>query len=753
MYTTSTPVPSSSSYEPRQNIPEREKTYDWTKRNIDHIVSLCAIRSDSPEKQAYDRYNGKRNDAMFEHITRTYGIDFPEGKLKHIPLIRPMVNKLYTEQASRPFDYTTRSEDTESIYDKLQQISDSLLLQITQVIMSGDDVEDKLNSLQQEYESFQSDLEISAHYALQSYSARHKLHDSFNECFLDKAITGKEIMQVCVDKIGEDPVMKIWKPGTVWFARNNVTWISECDWAMAAERLTAVEILDRFGDVLSASDAQRIEDWVNYDPSAYKLRNEADVDKLITSPEELDSILSDDAVYKHTVYYVEWKSIRKINIFQNENKYDSTNDAPWSKLLSDEQVLKLPGGRKNKVKYRYVQDLWKGIRIDNDIYGMWQKGVGKVAHPVRSFTNLSKVHLSFEGLTYNGPVKAWSTMNSTADIQDMFDILHFHKNNFIAMSGVAGSVMDLSQLPDFGTGDMAENLKMWLYYKKMGALFIDRSSRKADKSFNQFGKYDDSPSRGIAVIQESIDAIEYTAHKVVGIAPQRMGDISQRAGKYTTQAAIGESSLVTEVMFNEHDMFVERVLNILLNAMRVAYRNGMTGFYVSGQHSQRMFTLSPEFMLSDLGVYITNRIADAHSIAELKGFAYEALRSNQLQIDDIFPFFRKTSLKDLEETIKFNIDKRRAEMEARTAELNNMRTQLEMAKEKGEVDLLQAQIQLTMSQVQELQDKNRVAEEALAAESRYKEMMQQNESRRVDLERQQLESDNVRGNAREVRNK
>jgi hypothetical protein len=53
-------------------------------------------------------------------------------------------------------------------------------------------------------------------------------------------------------------------------------------------------------------------------------------------------------------------------------------------------------------------------------------------------------------------------------------------------------VMDVSQIPDFDVGDFEENLKRWMYYKKLGIAWIDRSQEGADKSFNQFSTYDDT---------------------------------------------------------------------------------------------------------------------------------------------------------------------------------------------------------------------------------------------------------------------
>jgi hypothetical protein len=75
--------------------------------------------------------------------------------------------------------------------------------------------------------------------------------------------------------------------------------------------------------------------------------------------------------------------------------------------------------------------------------------------------------LTYNGLTYNGKIKPYSLIGETEDLQDLYDVLHFHKENLIALSGVKGSYMDLSQLPDFKTGNPADNIKLYMYYKKL----------------------------------------------------------------------------------------------------------------------------------------------------------------------------------------------------------------------------------------------------------------------------------------------
>lgn len=719
---------------PKQNIPESQKNRKWAIENVDWVVAMSPLYGSSPIDKYYNSYNGVRDDDQFKHLTETFGVEFPAGKIKHIPLIRPLLNSLQGEQQERPFGFTVRSEDTDSVDVKMNLISQGILQDVTSMMQQGLPVNVTLDGIEKYYtEEFQVPLEISTHQAMNALLYKNNLFEDFNDSFVDKLITGRQNYRVEVVRIGEDPRYTIIRPGLLFYASNNVKWIKQTDWAMYPERLTPTEILDKFGDRMSPDDVKKIEDWVDmWHRDAYKLNSYNEVDDMLTDEERFNEY-TDTLSHKITVYNVEWKSIRKVTYIENENRYNP--DVPFIKNIPEDKLESLPGEKKRRLKHRYIQDRWEGVRIGDTIY----VDLGKSKYVTRSKSNRSKCNLTFNGLTYNKKIKPYSMVSTTQDIQNLYDVMHFHKENLIALSGSKGSYMELSQLPDFGTGKFEDNIKMYMYYKKMGTAFIDRGQEGADLTFNQFGQYDDTLGTGLGVVLQVIQHLEELAGRLTGVNRQRMGAITQNDGKANTENAILQSNLVTEAMFNEHDEFVRQSLEDLVAAAKIAWKNGYSGSYISDGYKQIIFTLNPEWANSDYGIYITNRVSDARTIEDLKGLAIGLAKEGQLEFEDVFTLFRRSNLRDIELTIKSNLKKRKAEIQEQQAEIQQLEQQLTVEREKGEIGKLQAEIAKLMSEVQINELKAGIEQKELNSDNDIERAKLQLEQEKIRLEGRQVE--------------
>ena len=739
----STPRSFSFGFKPKQNISENDKDETWANENIDWCISMSPLWWRQVTDDYYSFYNGDRTDKQFKHITDTYGVEFPAGKLKHVPLIRPLISRILSEAEERIFEFAAHSEDTESIENKIRDVSGQILKEILQIIKSEGDPNKALDKVQRYYqEEYKSETEIGVQHMLNQYIKKHRMDRQFSEQFEDKAVTGQEFYRVQVNRIGEDPIYKVIKPGQIFYADNSVKWVNECDWVVHPELMTPSEILDRFGERMKPDDIKKIESWLDmYQKDAfYKISSAAQLDQIINNRDVNTGHSFNNATVNHkvAVYHVEWKSIRRIDYLKNENQY--AEDAPFIKVLDNESLRELPGSRKKKIKYGYVQDLWSGIRIGDDVF----VDQGRVKHAVRSMSTPSRVYLTFNGLTHNGKVKPYSLIGETKDIQDQYDLLHYHKENLIALSGSRGSYMDLGQLPDFKTGNPADNIKMYLYYRKMGVAFVDRSKDGAlspgSTAFNQFPQFDDTLGTGFQAILTAITALEETASRVVGVNRQQMGQTQQYDGKGTNQQAQINSGMVTEYIFNEHDEFVERALTDIANAARVAYKNGLVGHYTDNRMQQQIFRLdNANFPFADWGIHITNRTSDKRSIQELKQLSSELVREGLMNVEDMLPMFRQSGLAEITRQIQVSVTRRREEMEEQQKQIQDLQGQLEQAKTQAEVGKLQAQIGEISGNMEKNKRELELEQQALADKRSTDSQKLELDGKRVDLEAKQLE--------------
>jgi hypothetical protein len=300
--------------------------------------------------------------------------------------------------------------------------------------------------------------------------------------------------------------------------------------------------------------------------------------------------------------------------------------------------------------------------------------------------------------------------------------------------------MDLSQLPDFKTGNAADNIKMFMYYKKLGTAFIDRSKEGADRTFNQFPSYDETLGAGLQAILMMIQHIEDVAGRVVGVNRQQLGATQYFDGKATMQQAIQNSSMVTEYLFNEHDEFIERALTDLANAARVSYKYGVVGHYTDSKRQQQIFRLDDaNFPFADWGVHITNKSADKRSVMELKAMSAELIKQGMLQIEDALPLFKKTGLAEIVRDIEVSVAKRRAEMEEQQSQMQQLQAQLAEAKGQAEIQKLQAQTQEIAAKIEQNRLNLELEQMALSQKKDVDMSKLDLDKKRVELEAKQLE--------------
>lgn len=742
-------------FRPQQSIPESEKNLDWAKANIDYCIAMCPIgfMHEHPAEDQMRRYNGKRDRKKFEHLTKAFGPEFPINKIKHVPLIRPLLNELQGEYEELGIDFTVFFMDNDSVKMKHELISVNLLDSITQAIKDGEDVDETLDALEKHYKNrFQTNLEKSVWAALTAYVQQNRLEREFVKNFIHKMATGAEYYRVVVNRLGEDPEYTAIQPGHLFYADNRVDSVRDCDWAVYPVEMTPVQILDSFGEYLQEKDRQKLENWTEmYSRDSVKFRDEYHPDRVINSEEELFFARNDQS-HLITVYFTEWKSTRRIDYVEMPNKYDP--EAPFTKILDDEDLQEFaPGGKYRKRrkfrKVKFYQDRWSGIRIGDDIYAK----VGKDKYVTRNPAKPSRCYLTFNGPTYANGIEPYSLIDVTDDIQDTYDILHFHRDNLLALSGVKGSYMDISQMPDFGTGNFTDNIKLFMYYKKLGVAFIDSSQEKAG-NYNQFGTYDDTLGQGYAVVLQAIANIEELAGRLVGVNRQRLGQTTYRDGKAVTENAQVQASLITQGMFNEHYEFVRQALEDIAHAYRIAYKNGNVSSYISDEYSQTIFSLEPGWSLSYYGIYIDNKYSEKRTVQEMKSFAMQVMREGMMEFQDIIPLFRKGNLSDVLTHIEHSMTKRKEKIAQQENQLANLEAQLKMAEAQGKVQLIQAQIQKIAEDIQVNRAKLQLEQQALN-DDRMKDMLDaNNEAQRIALEAKQIDvAAFSRGNASEVRNK
>jgi hypothetical protein len=699
---------------PNQNIPESAKTEEWMKRCVGGIVTMCFTSrlSKAKDKFCYDIYNGVQNDADFDYLRKVDDYEYP-AKIRFVPLLRPKFDRLRAEETKRPFNWRVFSIDSNSIQDKNQkkferiiqtmannkkkinqsylaalQNLDDLKFQIDQTRARATkevgqvplELEQQLRAAEREIDmgkyvisheniisekeledievyfkyKFKDFLEIIAEKGIKFLMATQGLKDTFNLAFENKLVVDKEYIYVDWEESmnSEDPVIKNVNPMGFYYAGDSqVEWVGEAEWCMEERLMTINQIVDEFGPKLSFNDMEKLKSrsqYINsnsgygygYHGSSFSPTGEGmnGVDgcspsTMYSGSEEVSNLIR--------VCKCFWQSPRKIRSKKSPNPHQEGSF--FTHVVSEDEKIREDKGEKEEVGY--MNDLYQGFLIDTDIFvDMRKKDV------VRSNDNFGKVELPYIGRAHNFYTrKPYSLVWAAKDVQILYNIIHYHKELWLALSGVKGFVMDKSQLPE------GMSMKEWMYQRKLGVGWIQsvRSGLNRQPTFNQFQNFDDSMGGGIQYLLAMLQHLEQLASSITGVSPQRMGDVAPTDQVGTTQASIQNSSLVTEIIFYDHEQVKRRVLNRAINLCRKAWKKGKRGSYILGDFAQELLDVPADTLeRADYMIFASDSGKEERSLQDIKNFAVQQHAKGLLTFSNIVKLYNVDNLRELEAKVE-----------------------------------------------------------------------------------------------------
>lgn len=695
---------------PQQVIPDSEKTDDWAEQCGKAIVMMARKHSytHNQSKFCYNFYNGNINQSDFDYLRKSGDFEYP-ALVRHVPLFKPMWDRLKSEEILRPFNFRAYTVDSESIGRKkdaeIQGIIQAIEKKIEQKKSADEEAEQQiemykeqiaqseqqgqivdfrtkkqiallekqikqkiefsdkeLNALQKYYKlDYKDDLEILSEKGLKYLIKTQNIPLKFNQGFEDKLVTNYQYYFIDYDQVRPDPTLKNMDPVHFYHSHDNVDWVHQCQWGMYEELLPLNKITDR---------------WPKIDKDT------------ITQISNRTSIRLDygsDGYYDYAYSYAASENL----VYFNRRDYNSTQivirHCFWMSpkiffFYTDadgiEQCTKdkkeIPVG----VSYeeRYMNVLWYAVLADGDI--VIQRG----EYPIQIYDN-NYVHagLPFTGPNLWGRKEANSLVWQTKDIQIMYNLVHYHKELWLALSGVKGFIMDKSQLPD----DMTE--EEWMYMRKQGIAWIEtvKKNRKVPTTFNQFQTYDDSVSASIQYLLKILEHYENLAYTVTGVPRQMMGSIVNTDQVGTTDAAISQGLMTTQIMFIEHEAVKRVVLQKLLQVCKVTWNiHGKKDQFVDDDMTQVLLDVPKGlFGKADYNVYITDGAKEQKALANLQSMAAGTFMKQGI---DMLPAAAKImmieNVKELEAQIEHYCDvatERMQSMEAAKMNADQQKVQMQ----------------------------------------------------------------------------
>lgn len=704
---------------PAQKLPMSKKTQAWKEACVDYVVGAGDSgfggngRSRSDEMQTYyDLYNSIYNEKDLKYVTNPFKQDdgFP-AMAQDYNIIKPYVDQLLGEETKRPFNFhPQRTSDIaaselqekakEMLMDYIQatiasKLSPEQAVRYEQALATGEiqTPEAIAKYLQKDYKDI---AETEAYHALQFLKRKLNLTHEFYKGWKDALIGGEEIYYIGV--INGDPYVERVNPMYFDYEHSlDLEFIDDAAWCRRKMIMSATEIYDRFYDKMSERQLNELLELIDQRPGAgnnpeirktsidYESIKLHKINSFTDNPFDIDHIV---------VYHCCWKSFKKIGFVTLLNP--ETGEVEEFQVDEDYKVI----GTEQSVEWDWIIEVWEGYRIGDDMY----IGIQPIEYQHISADNPNSQKLPYTGVVYNNTnSKPRSLVSMMKPLQYMYIVVWYRLELALSRDKGKVAVMDITQIPK----SMNIDVNKWMHYlSALGVAFInpydegwDIPGREGGKpsQFNQLSSWDLTMSNVIAEYIQLMQKIEDMVAKLTGITPQRQGQIAASELVSNANTAVNMSYHITEPWFWNHNQVKRRVLTMLLNTSKAAWKDSKRYLnYILDDATRAFVQLSDNFFYEDMDIFVDDSTKNQQYIDQLKQLLQPAMQNGAslLDIAEIITLDNMSMIKNrLEEIEQKRMEQMQQQQQAeqqaqqQIAEQQNQLKEEELMLKEAEMDL------------------------------------------------------------------
>lgn len=704
---------------PAQKLPMSKKTQAWKEACVDYVVGAGDSgfggngRSRSDEMQTYyDLYNSIYNEKDLKYVTNPFKQDdgFP-AMAQDYNIIKPYVDQLLGEETKRPFNFhPQRTSDIAA--SEMQEKAKEMLMDYTQATIASklspeqaakyeqalatgeiQTPEAIAKYLQKDYKDI---AETEAYHALQFLKRKLNLTHEFYKGWKDALIGGEEIYYVGV--INGDPYVERVNPMYFDYEHSlDLEFIDDAAWCRRKMIMSATEIYDRFYDKMSERQLNELLELIDQRPGAgnnpeirktsmdYESIKLHKINSFTDNPFDIDHIV---------VYHCCWKSFKKIGFVTLLNP--ETGEVEEFQVDEDYKVT----GTEQSVEWDWIIEVWEGYRIGDDMY----IGIQPIEYQHISADNPNSQKLPYTGVVYNNTnSKPRSLVSMMKPLQYMYIVVWYRLELALSRDKGKVAVMDITQIPK----SMNIDVNKWMHYlSALGVAFInpydegwDIPGREGGKpsQFNQLSSWDLTMSNVIAEYIQLMQKIEDMVAKLTGITPQRQGQIAASELVSNANTAVNMSYHITEPWFWNHNQVKRRVLTMLLNTSKAAWKDNKRYLnYILDDATRAFVQLSDNFFYEDMDIFVDDSTKNQQYIDQLKQLLQPAMQNGAslLDIAEIITLDNMSMIKNrLEEIEQKRMEQMQQQQQAEQQAQQQMAEQQNQLKEE-ELMLKEAELDL-----------------------------------------------------------
>ena len=663
---------------PPQHITSTRKGPEWGRKCVLAIKSMASGSEDSGrstrenKEENYNLLNSKFKIEDFDHVLNPYGLDACKyggtaTKMQNYNIVRSRIETLRGEEMNASLNFFVYAISGEAVSAKKEKrkefLKDLMKSQIRMEFQIDEQVtqlEEQMGQLQQQMSTLQDQQQLQQmqQQMQELQQQRNNLPDiqaemkKFNSQYVDPTEqTNNKILKYLKRKdqlalkfnlgwlhaltsaeevyytgvLQGHPSVRTVNPLQFDFDKGaNTTFIHEGNWAREEFWLPIGEVITMYGDVLSDKQVKKISEG-----KAGHSFTQGGMQQGFSYSFDGGQKRSQWVNGVGTHVYVmscAWRSYQKVGIL----KYPNEKTGAFEEVEVDDtfKMTEQLASMGAILEWHWDHDIWEGTLIGDDI-----------------FINVQPKHNQTGNLPYVGYV--YNNVNSVAT--SMVDLVKAHQFTYIIvwwrleqeLAKAKGKkfVMDMAQLP----ASMGWDVDKWMYYfENLGVVWINsvEEGRKGDPTsqaqFNQFQSIDMSLSQVVGQYMQVLDKLELLVENIMGVAPQRMGDIKASETATGAQTSISRSTNVTRPWFYFHDLCKEVVLNELLELSKIAYIDGAEMELILDEMEVATLKIDGDKLNgSQMGVFVTNSYEDREKRNKMEELLTAAVHQGKASLVDV----------------------------------------------------------------------------------------------------------------------
>lgn len=753
---------------PSQKREYKRKGDRWRKGHFDWIETFLES-DDSPVRMSmankdklYRAFIGRLGKSDYESILNPQGLKNMANKtpdnIQHLPIAVPYLSVLVGEEAERRFEWRAIVTNPETLSQIERDRTEMLQSEIMRVIQDPNIPEQEVPKLIAKYHkwlkySYRDSREIRTNQLLKHYIKELDLKLKFNEGFKNALIVSEEAY--LGDVVNGRPVIEVMNPNNTFVIRSGSSnRFEDADIIFTYDFWSPGQILDRFYKHLTDAQISKLdlyaeEDYKGGDSdqqrdeySINRARQEYMKDGILTLEDVHGTKFRDitsnssmrDGYGNIRVIRMFWKSKKKV--IRVKSYQEETGDVIYD-YFSEGYIANTAKGEETE-EY-WVTQWWEGVKVGEDLYPYIrprQIQYNKISDPGYN-------HPGIVGQIYNvNGYRATSLMERAMPYQLLYDATHHRMID--AMSKFFGSlpVVDKADLPD------GWDIDKWLFFARKAGIAVKDSFKEGKKGratgvlagglsgsqnvMNQAGLGD--------YIQQQINILNFLEQqmgRIIGVSPQRLGDIQNRETVGGVERAVTQSSFVTNELFKIHDNVKKRVLTMLVELCKIAHKDNPVKFQnVSDDLINEIFSIEDEFLDEEYGIILDNDSDLSKLEQKLDGLAQAGLQNQMIKFSDIMKIYTSSSLADIQRTIESS------EEQMKEAEQEQLMQQQQAMEQQTQIQQ-QAIQQQAMDKEREYAFKEREHSDKIALEQFKVNEQELTKRMELDVDRELLMTDQV----------